>query len=155
MDFQISALNVDQFSHFFGQGQDELAAQGVLRKVVDSKPGFPCRVSLRDAEIGETVLLMNFEHQPLRTAFRSSHAIFVREWCEQAHPGRNEIPQLLRQRLLSVRAFNTAGMIIDADVVEGVHLESLLAQLLSNTQTNNIHIHNAKLGCYVALVERC
>ena len=155
MNFKISALNVDQFSHLFGQDQDVLAAHGVLRKVVDSEPGFPCRVSLRDAEVGETVLLMNFEHQPLRTPFRSSHAIFVREWCEQANPGRIEIPKMLRQRLLSVRAFSTAGMIIDADVVEGEHLESLLAQMLSNTETKYIHVHNAKLGCYIALVDRC
>ncbi len=154
MRFQISALNVDQFSHLFGQDRESLARLGVQRMVVDNDPGFPCRVSLRDAEIGETVLLMHYEHQPMPTPFRSSHAIMVREWASQATPDRNEVPEMFRHRLLSVRAFDASGMMIDADVVDGERLESLIEHLLENGSTENLHIHNAKLGCYAALVER-
>ena len=154
MGFQISALNIDKFSHLFGQDQEALARLGVQRKVVDNSPGFPCRVSLRDAEVGEKVLLMNYEHQPMPTPFRSSHAIFVREWASQAMPDRNEVPEMFRHRLLSVRAFDASGMMIDADVIDGERLESLIEHLLANKSTNNLHIHNAKPGCYAALVER-
>ncbi len=118
MSFQISALNIDKFSHLFGQDQEALARLGVQRKVVDNNPGFPCRVSLRDAEVGEKVLLMNYEHQPMPTPFRSSHAIFVREWASQAMPDRNEVPEMFRHRLLSVRA-RCLRMMIDADVIDG------------------------------------
>ncbi len=59
MTFQISALNVDQFSHLFGKDSDTLAQFGAERVVADTVPGYPCRVSLQDAEMGETVLLMN------------------------------------------------------------------------------------------------
>jgi hypothetical protein len=154
MGFQISALNIDKFSHLFGQDQEALARLGVQRKVVDNNPGFPCRVSLRDAEVGEKVLLMNYEHQPMPTPFRSSHAIFVREWASQAMPDRNEVPEMFRHRLLSVRAFDASGIMIDADVIDGERLESLIEHLLANKSTNNLHIHNAKPGCYAALVER-
>ena len=154
MDFQISALNIEQFSHLFGQDHEALAKQGIRRIVVDNNPGFPCRVSLRDAEVGEKVLLMNYEHQPKPTPFQSSHAIFVREWANQAKPDRNEVPEMFRQRLLSVRAFDASGMMIDADVIDGEHLESLIEHLLANKSTDNLHIHNARLGCYAALVER-
>jgi len=154
MGFQISALNVDKFSHLFGQDQEALAKQGIQRMVVDNKPGFPCRVSLQDADVGEKVLLMNYEHQPMLTPFRSSHAIFVREWATQAIPKKNEIPRMFRHRLLSVRAFDASGMMIDADVIDGEHLESLIEQLLANRSTDNLHIHNARLGCYAASVER-
>ena len=154
MGFQISALNIDQFSHLFGQDRETLAKQGVQRIVVDSNPGFPCRVSLRDAEVGEKVLLMNYEHQPMPTPFRSSHAIFVRESASQAIPNRNEIPKMFRHRLLSVRAFDKSAMIIDADVIDGERLESLLEHMLANKCTDILHIHNAKLGCYAARVER-
>ena len=154
MGFQISALNVDKFSHLFGQDREALAKLGVQRIVVDNKPGFPCRVSLRDAEVGEKVLLMNYEHQPLPTPFRSSHAIFVREWATQAAPKRNEVPKMFRHRLLSVRAFDASGMMIDADVIDGEHLEPLIEQLLANKSADNLHLHNARLGCYAALVER-
>ena len=154
MGFQISALNIDKFSHLFGQDRETLAKQGVQRVVVDNQPGFPCRVSLRDAEVGEKVLLMNYEHQPLPTPFRSSHAIFVRERATQAAPKRNEVPTMFRHRLLSVRAFDALGMMLDADVIDGERLESLIERLLANKSTANLHIHNAKLGCYAALVER-
>lgn len=154
MDFQISGLNVDQFSHLFGQDQETLKNQGVLSMTVDSKPGFPCRVSLRDADVGEKVLLLNYEHQPAPTPFRSSHAIFIREKATQATPAKNEIPEMFRHRLLSVRAFDAAGMMVDADVVDGENLESLIERMLANESADYLHIHNAKLGCYAALVRR-
>ena len=154
MGFQISALNIDQFSHLFGQDQVALANQGVQRIVVDSNPGFPCRVSLQDAEVGETVLLMNYEHQSLPTPYRSSHAIFVRESAIQSIPNRNEIPKMLRHRLLSVRAYDRSGMMVDADVINGDRLDLLIEKMLSKKFTDILHIHNAKPGCYAALAER-
>ena len=154
MDFRFKALGADRFQELFGQDCDALARLGVQRMVVDDNPGYPCRVSLRDAEVGEKVLLMNYEHQPMPTPFRSSHAIFVREWATQVIPDRNEIPKMFRQRLLSVRAFDASGMMIDADVIDGERLESLIEHMLENESTDNLHIHNAKLGCYAALVER-
>jgi hypothetical protein len=154
MGFQITALDSDQFSHLFGQDRETLAKQGVLRMLVDNKPGFPCRVSLQDAEVGEKVLLMNYEHQPKPTPFRSSHAIFVREYASQAVPARNEVPRMFRHRLLSVRAFDASGMMIDADVIHGEHLETLIERMLENESTDILHVHNAKLGCYAAMVER-
>ena len=155
MDFQIRALNLDEFSNLFGKNQEALERLGVQRMVVDSNPGFPCRVSLEDVEVGETVLLLNHEHQPMPTPFRSSHAIFIREGAGQATPKKNEIPKMFRHRLLSVRAFDASGMMIDADVIDGEHLESLIERLLANELTDCLHIHNAKLGCYAARVERC
>lgn len=154
MGFQISALDIGQFSHLFGRDREALAERCVQRMVVDTNPGYPCRVSLQDAEVGEEVLLMNYEHQPSPTPFRSSHAIFVRERASQAVLEKNEVPRMLRHRLLSVRAFDAAGMMIDADVIEGENLESLIEKLLANQSADFLHVHNAKLGCYVALVER-
>ncbi len=100
MGFQISALSVDEFSNLFDQDDEVLSKNGVQRVVADSNFGFPCRVSLQDADVGESLLLMNYEHQPARTPFRASHAIFVRERASQARPAANEIPELLRKRLL-------------------------------------------------------
>lgn len=154
MAFQISALGADQFSHLFGQTEDELAQSGVQRMLADDCPGYPCRVSLEDAEVGEPVLLMNYEHQPAASPFRSSHAIFVREWAIQARPGDNEVPEFLRKRLLSVRAFDGRGMMLDADVVDGHDLEPLIERMFANHSADYLHIHNARLGCYAALVLR-
>ena len=154
MNFQISALDVNQFSHLFGQNEEALARQGIQRKIVDSKPGVPCRVSLRDVDVGKPVLLMNYEHQPVPTPFRSSHAIFIQEWAETKIVDKNDVPEMFRSRLLSVRAFDSSAMMIDADVIEGAYLESLLERMLENEAADYLHLHNARLGCYVGLVER-
>jgi hypothetical protein len=154
VDFQISGLGIDKFSDLFGQDQEALAKLGVVRVVADSKPGFPCRVSLRDAEIGENVLLLNYEHQRARSPYRSSHAIFVRESAEQAALAINEVPEMLRERLLSVRAFDDEGMMVAADVVDGNRLEHPIDAMFADSAVEYLHLHNAKTGCYVALVER-
>jgi hypothetical protein len=154
MQFQISALDLNQFSHLFGQSVNALADQGVLRMIVDSNPGYPCRVSLLDAEVGETALLINYEHQSMPTPYRSSHAIFVREHARQAMPEKNQVPYMFRHRLLSLRAFDASGMMVDADVTDGDSLESLIERMLGNESADYLHIHNARPGCYAALVRR-
>ncbi len=154
MAFQISALDINEFIHLFGENSETLSKLGIQRIVVDNSPGYPCRVSLQDAEVGENVLLMNYEHQPVQSPFRSSHAIYVREAAAQARPEKNEIPKMLKTRLLSVRAFDAAGMIIDADVIDGEGLESLIERMFANESADYLHVHNARLGCYVALVGR-
>lgn len=154
MSFQISALNLDRFSHLFGQDDQALAGFGVRRVIADSDFGFPCRVSLRDADVGESVLLMNYEHQPARSAYRSRHAIYVRERASQARPAEDEIPDVLSKRLLSVRAFDRAGMMLDAEVVDGRELSSLIGRMFEISDVDYLHIHNAKPGCYAASVRR-
>jgi len=84
MTFQITALPAAPFTPLFTLPDAELAARGGVRRVADRNPGFPCRVSLRDAEPGETVLLVNYEHLPVRSPFRSTYAIYVRRGVEQA-----------------------------------------------------------------------
>lgn len=154
MDFRILPLDVDQFRPLFGLDETKLARFGAQRILVDSFPGYPCRVSLRDADIGEHVFLMNYEHQSQPGPYRSSHAIFVREWASQAAPDRNEVPVMFRHRLLSVRSFDASGMMIDADVIAGTQLETLIERMLGCSSTNYLHIHNAKPGCFAATVKR-
>lgn len=154
MGFQVSALGIDQFSHLFGQDGEVLAQSGVQRVISDDCPGYPCRVSLQDAAIGESMLLMNYEHQSAASPYRSSHAIYVREFASQARPDKNEIPESLRIRLLSVRSFDNSGMMLEADVIDGRRLERLIDQLFDNDAVDYLHVHSAKRGCYAARVER-
>lgn len=154
MDFQIHALPINAFSHLFGLTDDALAKHRARRIHADSSPGYPCRISLRDAEIDEPLILVNFTHHDHDTPYRSSHAVFVIENAAPAHPGINQVPDVLRQRLLSVRGFNTDQDMIDADVVEGMHLEGAIQTLFNNPGIAFIHVHNAKQGCYAARVSR-
>ena len=154
MSFQISALDAGEFSHLFHLSDEELADHGVQRYRVTDQPGFPCRISLLDVEPGETVLLLNYLHLDNATPYRASHAIFVGENSTPANPGIDEIPDSIKIRLMSVRAFDGQGMMLDADVVEGAELEPVLQAMFDDNAVAFIHLHNARRGCYAARVER-
>lgn len=154
MDFSIRGLPAAPFAPLFDRDEHQLAAHGAVRRVADRQPGFPCRVSLRDAEPGETVLLLNYEHLPVPGPYRSRHAIYVREHAVEYTPELNEIPQMLRSRLLSVRAYDTAGMMVDAEVVSGTDLAPVIERQFAEPLVAYLHLHNAKPGCFAASVLR-
>jgi len=154
MSFRISGLAAQEFSALFGMTDAELAARDARRVVADRYPGFPCRVSLVDAQPGESVLLVNYEHLPVPGPFRSRYAVYVREHATEARLGVNEIPPVLQHRLLSLRAFSEAGMLLDADVVEGKAISPALERLLAVPEVAYLHVHNARPGCFAARVDR-
>lgn len=154
MPFQISALSPEPFEKLFHLTDADLKQRNIRRMTVQEKPGTPCRVSLEDAEIGDTVLLLNYAHQPADTPYRSRHAIFVRQGAAQAQLAPGEVPQALRARLISVRLFDAADMMLDADVVPGAILAKTLTKAFANAATAYVHLHFAKPGCFAARVER-
>jgi len=154
MSFQISGLPVARFAPLFGLSDAELAKQSIVRHKADAVPGFPCRVSLRDADVGDTLLLLNYEHLALASPYRSSYAIYVREYADEAHVAVNEVPEVLQRRLLSLRAFDKKGMLLNADVVDGRDVSPLIERMLENSAVEFLHVHNAKPGCFAARVDR-
>lgn len=153
MSFRITGLPAPSFDELFSLSDDALAARRAMRVVVDREHGYPCRISLTDAEPGQTVILLNYEHQPADSPFRSSHAIYIREG-EQQYDEVNLVPDQLRRRLLSVRGFDQRGMLRDADVVQGTALEPLIERLFDDESVTYLHIHIARPGCYAARVDR-
>ncbi|MBI1329587.1 MAG: DUF1203 domain-containing protein [Alphaproteobacteria bacterium] len=153
MTFRFQGLPSERFAPLMALSDAALAGQGIRRVVADEKPGFPCRVSLADAEPGERLLLLNFEHQPVDSPYRASGPIFVREAAVAAFKG-TEVPEQLRCRLLSLRAYDAEGMIVDADVTEGTAIETLLERLFADPAVDYVHVHFARRGCFAARVDR-
>lgn len=154
MDFRITGLPAAQFAHLAGLSPERLRELGIQRTRVDAPHSAPDRISLRDAEPGETVLLLNYEHQPAASPYRSRHAIYVIEGEQRTFDAINEVPDVLRRRLLSLRAFDAQGNILDADVADGREAEPLVERLLANPRAAYVHAHYAKRGCYAARIER-
>jgi hypothetical protein len=152
MDYIVKGLPRAPFQPLFGLDDAVLRARGIARVVADARPGYPCRITLEDAEPGETLLLLNWRHLDADTPYRGDGPIFVRESATATREVRNAIPDQQRSRLLSVRAYDAGGWMQDAEVVEGVDLEALVARLFADPRIAFLHAHNARRGCYACRI---
>jgi hypothetical protein len=153
MAYAVTSLPAEPFAPLFAMDDEALVAHGARRVLADVALGFPCRISLDDAKPGETLILVNYEHQSAPTPFRASHAIFVREGVEPV-AAVDEMPPALRRRLLALRAFDADGMMRAADIVEGAQARGLIEKLFENPEIAYLHAHYAKWGCYAARIDR-
>jgi len=153
LDFQFVPLTIENFSHLFSMSDAELESYGTTRMIVDSHPGYPCRVSLEDASVGERVILTSFRHHDVSSPYQSVGPIFVRENAKTAKPRVNEVPVMFRHRLLSVRAYDMAAMMKNAKVVEGIVLEETIRDFFANDFISYLQIHNAGPGCFNCTVQ--
>ena len=154
MAFRITGLDPAPFRPLFGLPDHDLAARCILRVPVEAAGGYPDRIEMREARPGETVLLLNHECQPAASPYRARHAIYVREGAETPYDRIDEVPEVMRSRLLSLRGFDDRGMIVDADIVEGAEIEGLIARLFAQPSIAYIHAHNARRGCYSGRIDR-
>ena len=146
MSFRMLGLAPGHFRIYFSMSDAELGSIGALRMIADAN-GWPCRVSLEHAAIGDEVLLLNYEHQPGHTPYRSRHAIYVSRGSTEAFDRIDVVPEVVLTRLVAVRAFDARHMMIDADIVEGTRAAELFERLLSNPATSYLQVHNANCLC--------
>jgi hypothetical protein len=158
MDFRITGLSAAPFQPFFSMSDEELLTHGARRVIARTEDGPtmpPCRVSLRDAEPGEVSILLHFPHHVSPASpYRASGPIFVREGVRETASFVNHVPQQQRTRLLSVRAYDAAGIMVDAEVIDGMQLEEAIDRLLHRDDAAFLHAHNAKRGCYSCRIDR-
>jgi uncharacterized protein DUF1203 len=154
MSFRITGLPAEPFAPLFALSDEELAAQGAVRRIADDRaPGYPCRISLTDSKAGDELLLVNYEHHAVHSPYRMRFAVYVRKGEEQ-YDVVDEVPQQLRLRTLAVRAFDRDAMMVGWLLTEGRELEAAIGKLFANADAAYLHIHFAAPGCYAARVER-
>lgn len=154
MNFQFQALKHQQFTQYYGLTDEELASKGVQVYTVDSYPGYPCRVTLKESEVGKRILLLNHEHLSVNSPYRSRHAIFVEDGAQAQNVPINNVPESIKLRQVSIRAFDSNGMMTEADCISGEKVAPLLSSMLSNPEVAYIQVHTAERGCFLAQVER-
>jgi Protein of unknown function (DUF1203) len=154
MNYQLRGLEPAQFERYFALNDAELAERGMRRMRVDKPVGFPCRISLEDAPVGEDVLLLTFTHQDSRSPYRASGPIFVRPGRPAAARVVNTLPTYLTLRPLSVRAYDASDEMVDAEVVDGREAAPLIERYLERADVAYLHIHYARRGCFACRVDR-
>lgn len=152
--FQIVGISAEPFRPLFDLSDADLAGVHARRVFADEKPGFPCRASPVDAEVGEELLLLPYEHQPAASPYRASGPIFLRRGARQCILAPGQIPEYVSLRLISLRAYDSSDMIIGADVCAGESVAPAIEQLFADPGVRYIHLHNAKRGCFSCLARR-
>ncbi len=151
MHFRIQGLPAEQFAPLFALSDDELAERGAVRQIADAPR--PCRISLTDAEPGDELILVNYEHHPVASPYRMRFAIYVRR-DEETFDAVDTVPKQLRERMLAVRAFDDNGMMTGWELVEGGKVEESIEKLFANPRAAYLQVHFAAPGCYAARVVR-
>jgi hypothetical protein len=151
MGFRITGLDPARFASLFVDDA-ALAARGGRRVVADDAPGFPCRVSLEDARPGEELVLVSFEHHPTSSPYCASGPIYVRRTAVQFDE--RTTPEMLRSRTLSVRAYESSGDMVRAEVCAGTDLDQVIERMLNDSSVSYLHLHFAARGCFACRVDR-
>ena len=154
MTYRIKGLDPAPYRPLFGLTDAELAARGVVRMTVSKKPSFPCRISLTDRDVGESVLLLNHVSHDVAGPYRASHAIFVTEGEEQAAEYIDQVAPVFETRVLSLRGFDSDGMMAEALLTQPGEADTGIRKLFENPRIEVIHAHNAARGCFSARIER-
>lgn len=151
MSFRITGLPHETFAPLFYLSEAELKARGGVRRKAAGRE--PCRISLTDAQPGDDLILLNYEHQPVASPYRMRYAVFVRRG-EERFDGTDTVPEQLRGRTLAVRSFDKDGMNVAHELVEGPALEAAIERLFADPTAAYLHVHYASAGCYAARVDR-
>lgn len=154
MTYRIEGLPRDAYAGLLDLSDEELAERGARRVIADSKPGFPCRVAMEDADPGERLILFNHVSHDVPTPFRSAYAIYVRERPGAAACYVDETPPVFDGRVLSLRGFDVEGMLAGALLAEPGQADARIRQLFERPEIAEIHAHNAAAGCFAARIVR-
>ena len=152
--FVLHALRHTSFEALFQLDEAALAARQMTRVVATTTAGFPCRVSLADAEVGEELLLLSYQHQPADSPYRASGPIFVRRGAVTATLAADEVPAQVQRRLMSLRAYDQQDRIISAEVCDGLHVADWLQHAFDDVSVAYVHLHFARYGCYACRADR-
>jgi hypothetical protein len=154
ISFQLVGIDHEPFQSLFDLSDVELAERCAKKCIADESPGYPCRISLEDAQLGEELLLLPYVHHPATSPYRASGPIFVRRGVQKRRLPVGEMPSYVTDRLISVRAYDAAHMMVAATVSEGPAVASEIETYFRQDNVDYIHLHNAKRGCFSCKVVR-
>jgi hypothetical protein len=153
MTYRIKGLEPADFAALFELDDADLETRGMTRMRVDN-PNFPCRIALRDCDLGDEVILLNHVSHDGNNPYRASHAIFVSRSATEAADYVDTIPPALDRRILSLRAFDARGMMIEAALAQPGEADPTIRRLLADPAAAHIDAHNAIRGCFAARIDR-
>jgi hypothetical protein len=144
------SLRPEPFAPFFTFTDTDLVARGMRRVIAPADPGigYPCRVSLAFARAGEELLLVNHRHLDIATSpYRAEGPVFVRRGAPSFAQG-GAYPEIIMRREMAMRAYDHAGMMVEAELAEKDVLVRLTEEWLERPEIAHVDFHSARRGCF-------
>lgn len=155
-EIAIEGLDPAPFAPLFALTDEELAGRGIRRVFASENPGinYPCRVSLDYPAAGEELLLLNYRHLDAPgSPYRAEGPVFVRR-AGRRYARSGVYPPIAMQRMMSLRAYDAEGMMLEADVAEKDGLKVLVAEWLARPEIAHVDVHSMRRGCFFCRIER-
>jgi len=154
MNYRVLGVSPERFRPLFDLSDEELARHGAVRRYAEEAHSIPCRVTLTEADLGDELLLITYPHHETESPYRSAGPIYVRRRATVPYDAVKELPAMQLRRLSSVRGYDAAGFLLEADVAPGLDLEKTILRFFENEVVDVIHVHNARPGCFAFRVVR-
>ena len=151
MSFRITAIPADELARIRAAGQD---IQGNPFTSREAGGGEPLRCCLRPARTGERIALISYRPTGTAGAYAETGPVFVHAQPCEGYPTDGGWPPGFRDRQQVLRAYDAAGRIADAILVEGTEAEAGIAKLLADPEHVVVHSRNVLYGCYMFAVSR-
>ncbi len=151
--FQIEAISPAYLAGVRSAGMDE-AGNPFVSEVNEDPSGAPLRCCLRMARIGEAIALIAYAPPGTKAAYREVGPVFVHAEPCQGSGDPYAWPAEFRNRRQVLRAYDRAGRISDALVIDAVDAEAGIAQLFADPDVIVVHSRNVAYGCYMFAIRR-
>jgi Protein of unknown function (DUF1203) len=130
------------------------SANGVARHKVADGP-LPCRRCLRNAEVGDPLVLASYNPFGVTSPYTGDGPVFVHaDGCAPFRPVQGAVSEQVAGRMLSIRAYDEDAMMTDAAVLPGERFEDGVAELFDDMRVAFLHVHFAGPGCFAFRVDR-
>ena|SRR5690242_12962287 len=152
MSFVISPIPAARLEAMRHTGTDDAGAH--FEPIVADEDGAPLRCCLRDARAGERLALIAYIPAGADGVCREIGPVFIHADACEGYTEPNAYPAGFRHRQQVFRAYDKAGRIADALLVEGAEAEAGITRLLARPEVATVHSRNVLYGCYMFAIDR-
>src|SRR6266545_4300144 len=150
--FHIEAIPAADLDRIRANGVD--VAGNAFTPFVEDTGGSPVRCCLRLSRAGERIALIAYRPPGTAGAYAEVGPVFVHAHPCAGYAEPNAYPAAYRARQQVLRAYDAAGRIADATLVDGSTAEDGIARLLADPAVTIVHSRNVLYGCYMFAIER-
>ena len=155
-DFRCLPIATETAERFRASGRDDQGNE-LRRRSRGPDSSCPCRHCLQYATEGQVVLLGSYNLARPIGVYWTPSPIFVHADSCPHYERINDIPEIVRGSLVSVRAYDAEDQCLYdlGHVSDGTEVDAPLRRALDDPRTAFVNIHTAKPGCMLCWVERC